>query len=146
MYSREIDGKEFTFGVSGKLIMNALVMYDRQTDSLWGQIIGEAIQGPMKGTTLEFIPAIHTTWEDWKRLHPDTLALRKGYFGAVLFLDVHQAFVGQSTPFQVTDGSIQDQGRFGQVFSRCGRFLLLGSGLARTAGRGNKDQGSTQQN
>ena len=31
-----------TFGVSGKLIMNVLVMYDRQTGSYWSQILGEA--------------------------------------------------------------------------------------------------------
>lgn len=82
MYSREIGGQEFTFGVSGKLIMNALVMYDRQTDSLWSQILGEAVAGPLKGTKLEFVPALHTTWADWKAEHPDTLALVKGYSGA----------------------------------------------------------------
>lgn len=81
MYSREIDGQEYTFGVSGKLIMNVLVMYDRQTESLWAQLLGEAVEGPLKGTKLEFIPAIHTTWADWKAQHPDTLALVKGYSG-----------------------------------------------------------------
>lgn len=81
MYSREIEGEEYSFGVSGKLIMNTLVMYDRQTDSLWGQILGEAISGPLAGTELEYIPAIHTTWEDWKTQHPDTEALVKNYIG-----------------------------------------------------------------
>ena len=81
MYSREIDGTEYTFGVSGKLIMNVLVMYDRQTNSLWAQLLGEAVEGPLKGTELEFVPAVHTTWADWKATHPDTLALVKGYSG-----------------------------------------------------------------
>jgi hypothetical protein len=81
VYSREIDGQEYTFGVSGKLIMNTLVMYDRQTNSLWGQILGEAVEGPLKGTELEFIPAIHTNWADWKVKYPGTLALVKGYSG-----------------------------------------------------------------
>ena len=81
MYSREINGQECTFGVSGKLIMNVLVMYDRQTESLWAQLLGEAVEGPMKGTKLEFIPAVHTTWADWKTQNPDTLALVKGYSG-----------------------------------------------------------------
>ena len=49
MYSREIDGQEFTFGVSGKLIMNVLVMYDRQTESLWAQLLGEAVEGDTAG-------------------------------------------------------------------------------------------------
>lgn len=77
-----IDGEEYTFGVSGKLIMNVLVMYDRRTESLWSQLLGEAVDGPLKGTRLEFLPAWQTTWEDWKTNHPNTLALRKGYFGA----------------------------------------------------------------
>jgi len=61
--------------------MNVLVMYDRETESLWSQILGEAVEGRKKGDKLEFIPAIHTTWEDWKTQNPDTLALVKGYSG-----------------------------------------------------------------
>jgi hypothetical protein len=81
VYSREIDGQVTTFGVSGKLIMNVLVMYDRQTESLWSQLLGEAVEGERKGTKLEFLPSILTTWEDWKARYPDTLALVKGYTG-----------------------------------------------------------------
>lgn len=81
MYSREINGSEYTFGVSGKLIRNVLVMYDRQTNTLWSQLIGKAVEGTLTDTELEFLPSWQTTWEDWKALHPDTLALKKGYFG-----------------------------------------------------------------
>lgn len=81
MYSREINGQEYTFGVSGKLIRNVLVMYDRQTDSLWSQLLGEAVQGPLVGTKLEYLPAWQTTWQDWKSRHPETLALQKGFYG-----------------------------------------------------------------
>ncbi|MBC8504290.1 MAG: DUF3179 domain-containing protein [Anaerolineales bacterium] len=76
-----IEGDEYTFGVSGKLIMNVLVMYDRQTKTLWSQLLGEAVEGELKGTKLEFLPAWQTTWADWKEKHPDTQALRKGYYG-----------------------------------------------------------------
>ena len=75
MYSREIEEEIYTFGVSGRLIRNTLVMFDRETDRLWEQIIGEAVDGPLKGTELEFVPAILTTWEDWKTKYPGTLAL-----------------------------------------------------------------------
>jgi hypothetical protein len=81
VYSRIIEGEEYTFGVSGKLIMNVLVMYDRQTDTLWSQLLGEAVDGPLKGTKLEFVPSWQTTWADWKAQHPDTVALDKGYSG-----------------------------------------------------------------
>ena len=81
MYSRSVDDQVLEFGVSGKLIMNNLVMYDRQTDSLWPQLTGRAIVGPMQGEELEFIPSRLITWENWKSRHPETLALVKGYTG-----------------------------------------------------------------
>jgi hypothetical protein len=81
VYSRIINGEEHTFGVSGKLIRNVLVMYDRETNTLWSQLLGEAVAGPLESTRLEFLPAVMTTWEDWREMHPDTLAIVKGYFG-----------------------------------------------------------------
>lgn len=78
MYAREIEGQAFDFGVSGKLIRNVLVMYDRQTESYWSQLLGESVAGAMVGTKLEFLPSWMMTWERWKELHPDTLALDKG--------------------------------------------------------------------
>ena len=77
MYGREIDGKEHTFGVSGKLIMNVLVMYDRETETLWSQFLGRGVEGPLTGVELEIIPATQTTWSAWRELHPDTTVLRK---------------------------------------------------------------------
>jgi hypothetical protein len=82
VYAREIGGREFTFGVSGKSIRNILVMYDRQTDSLWSQLLGESVSDEMQGTILEFLPSWHTTWAQWKEPHPDTLALHKGFRGS----------------------------------------------------------------
>jgi len=82
VYSREIEGQELTFGVSGKLIMNVLVMFDRETNSLWSQLLGEAVEGPLVGTKLEFVPAVHTKWADWKEQYPDTRALVKGFSGS----------------------------------------------------------------
>ena len=81
MYSREIDGQETTFGVSGKLIRNVMVMYDRQTGSLWSQLLGRAIEGQFEGTELEFLPSWMMTWQEWKARHSDTLALVKGDSG-----------------------------------------------------------------
>ncbi len=77
MYGREINGQEHTFGVSGKLIMNALVMYDHQTDTLWSQFLRRGVRGELAGTELEVIPVTQTTWASWLELHPDTLALDK---------------------------------------------------------------------
>jgi len=79
VYAREIDDREFTFGVSGKLIRNVLVMYDRQTESLWSQLLGEAVSGEMIGTKLQYLPTWLTTWGEWKEMHPQSLALEKDF-------------------------------------------------------------------
>ncbi|MBI2882480.1 MAG: DUF3179 domain-containing protein [Candidatus Methylomirabilis oxyfera] len=78
MYVRPThQSKPITFGVSGRLWKDALVMYDRETGSLWSHVTGSAIVGPLKGQALTPYPASHTTWTRWKRLHPDTLVLSK---------------------------------------------------------------------
>lgn len=77
VYTRNVNGQELTFGVSGKLYKDALVMYDRQTRSLWTQVDGSVLRGRMKGARLERVPSVQTTWGEWKRMHPDTLVLKK---------------------------------------------------------------------
>ena len=82
MYGRIIGGEEHSFGVSGKLIMNALVMYDHQTRTLWSQFLGKGVKGPLSGTELDVLPVTHTTGSLWRGLHPDTLVLHKrGRYG-----------------------------------------------------------------
>ena len=66
---------DFTFGVSGLLYNSDVLLYDRQTESLWSQIMGEAISGPLKGVGLSSIASRHTTWRQWRQLHPGTLVL-----------------------------------------------------------------------
>ena len=58
--------------------MNALVMYDHQTETLWSQFLSLGVDGPLVGTTLELLPAMQTEWATWRNLHPDTLVLDTG--------------------------------------------------------------------
>jgi hypothetical protein len=74
-YLSEANGKPLSFGVSGLLYNSDVLLYDRQTDSLWSQILSQAVSGPMKGARLTSVPLSHTTWADWKKRHPDTLVL-----------------------------------------------------------------------
>ncbi len=48
-YYGEINDRVHEFGVSGKLIMNALVMYDRETELLWSQFLSQSVQGDLGG-------------------------------------------------------------------------------------------------
>ena len=75
VFDRTLDGQVVEFGVSGQLLMNVLVMYDRETGSLWSQILREGLTGPNKGRTLAVVDSLQTTWATWRRLHPDTLIL-----------------------------------------------------------------------
>ena len=50
-------------------------MADRQTNSIWSHLDGAAIEGPLTGTEMDFIPLIHTTWEEWQTLHPETTVI-----------------------------------------------------------------------
>lgn len=74
-FASELDGKSLDFGVSGLLYNSDVLLYDRATESLWSQIIGKAVSGPMKGKKLERLPLTHTNWSDWVEQHPDTLVL-----------------------------------------------------------------------
>ena len=70
-----INGKKYTFGVSGLLYKSDVLMYDHQTESLWSQIKQEAVTGDLTGTRLTLLPMIHTTWGKWKSEHPNSLVL-----------------------------------------------------------------------
>jgi hypothetical protein len=63
------------FGVSGLLYNSDMLLYDRQTQSLWSQIRKQAVSGSMKGERLQAIPLMHTTWADWRQRYPDSLVL-----------------------------------------------------------------------
>jgi hypothetical protein len=64
-------------GVSGRLVNNNLIMYDRETDSWWPQILGTAVDGDLIGMSLEEFRVIWTTWEQWREKHPDTRVLNQ---------------------------------------------------------------------
>lgn len=68
-------GEPYTFGTSGDLVNSNLLMYDRQTDSRWPQILGRAITGSATGARLDEIPVLWTNWNRWRDAHPDTHVL-----------------------------------------------------------------------
>lgn len=75
---------------------DALVMYDRETETLWSQFNAKAIHGPLEGMELKPYPAVHTTWGQWKRLHPDSqvLSKRSRLGGTEGRHDVYQGYTG----------------------------------------------------
>ena len=77
-FERRVDGEEVEFGVSGKLHHNDLVLYDRESFTLWQQISGEAIVGPGVPGQLRMISASLVSLGDWVERHPETVVLAGG--------------------------------------------------------------------
>jgi hypothetical protein len=75
VYDPVIHGKRYEFGVSGRLYMRNLLLFDRETGSLWSQLLSEAVTGPLAGTRLKMLPAENTSWALWQHEHPGTLVL-----------------------------------------------------------------------
>ncbi len=76
-FSSSMDGRRQIFGVSGLLYNSDVVLYDRESESLWSQLLGKAISGPRRGQRLQSIPTSNTTRSDWRGRHPDTLVLSR---------------------------------------------------------------------
>jgi len=64
-----------SFGTSGLLYADNLVMYDRQTESLWPQLTGEASIGELTGTELVAIPMGTIAWSDFIAENPTARVL-----------------------------------------------------------------------
>ena len=77
MYAREVGEQTLTFGVSGMIYKDALIMFDRETASMWIQVDGRSILGPLAGRHLTALPAIRATWKQWKTLYPESQVLSK---------------------------------------------------------------------
>jgi len=77
-----VGGEQVEFGVSGQLWNSNLLMYDRKTDSLWSQVLGQAVVGESTGQTLEIIPSDVALFGGWKKANPN---------GEVLSRDTGQA-------------------------------------------------------
>ena len=74
-FESKAGGRALRFGVSGLLYNSDVLLYDRETHSLWSQIRAQAVAGPLKGGRLAAVPVLHTTWADWRARHRDSLVL-----------------------------------------------------------------------
>ncbi len=74
-YDRRLGDRVLTFGTSGMLYNSALVMYDRQTESLWSHFTGEAVIGRLTGEVVDTFPVSTVGWGDWLAANPEGLVL-----------------------------------------------------------------------
>ncbi len=76
-FESQIDDVVYQFGVSGLLRHSDLVMYDRNTESLWQQSSGRAIVGVMVGARLKYVPASVVTLGQLRAAYPDALVMSR---------------------------------------------------------------------
>jgi hypothetical protein len=82
VYDRRVNGRTLTFGVSGKLADNDLVLYDRETGSEWKQSSGRCLSGPLSGTELTVLAARTTTLGAFRDRYPDGVVLQVPKWGS----------------------------------------------------------------
>lgn len=114
VYDRRVEGDVLEFGNTSALYESDLVMVDRSTGSYWWQVVGEAIVGPLTGTTLTPLPSSVAHWEDWQRLHPDTRVLSRntGFdrpYENDPFLNYSQLIDSGQFPFPVSEAARDDR-------------------------------------
>ena len=66
-----------TFGVSGLLYNSNLILYDRQTDSHWSQMRGQAIEGVRQRQVPRSLPLVEMTIESWREMYPASTILSR---------------------------------------------------------------------
>ncbi len=80
-FDRRLGERTLDFGTTGNLRHSDLVMWDRQTESWWQQITGEAIVGELTGHQLDMLPATIVAWETFRQQFPagTVLSRETGY-------------------------------------------------------------------
>lgn len=76
-YDRRLGDRILDFGTSGRLLNSSLVMYDRQTESLWTHFDGTAVVGALTGEELSTFPVSTMSWQSFRDAHPDALVLSR---------------------------------------------------------------------
>jgi len=77
VFDRVHKGKLYDFGTSGLLRNSDLVMYDRQSETLWQQFTGRAIVGDKAGEKLTMLPSSMISFKEYYSVYPKGLVLSK---------------------------------------------------------------------
>ena len=70
VFDAEVEGEKRSFGVSGLLYQNNLLMYDLETESLWSQFGLRAVSGESINSRLTWRRSEQMTWVDFQIKYP----------------------------------------------------------------------------
>ena len=109
-FERQVGARTLLFGGSGILRNSDLVMYDRETESLWQQIGGKALVGDMVGATLTPLPAPIISFGQLRDAFPNALVLSR---------DTGTPIAYGGTPYTAYD-AVDDRGDYRRSIRRRG--------------------------
>ncbi len=76
-FDRRFDGQVLEFSFAGAVHNANLVIYDHQTETLWGQVVGQGLIGKYAGERLKFVPAPVMSFKEFKENEPDGRVLSR---------------------------------------------------------------------
>ncbi|BCX14308.1 MAG: hypothetical protein KatS3mg085_840 [Candidatus Dojkabacteria bacterium] len=74
-YVRNVNDQTLEFSIGNEIWLDSLVGIDKETNSKWSFILGESIDGKLKGVVLEKFPSEITSLKKWAQKYPNTLIL-----------------------------------------------------------------------
>ncbi len=104
VFDRRVAGRTLEFGNTGRLRHYDMVMYDRETESWWQQLLGEALMGELTGTRMTALPARLESLGRFRERAPE---------GRVLVPNDPSARAYGMTPFLGVDSTRLPRGEFG---------------------------------
>ena len=100
-YDRRVGDRVLDFGTSGSLTQSSMVMYDRQTETLWTHFDGAAVAGELAGEELRFLSSAVVSWADFRERFPDGLVLsRETGFDRDYGLNPYPGYEDDADPIQ----------------------------------------------
>ena len=69
------DSDDKTFGTSGIIYNSNLIMYDRETESWWAQMLEQSILGRQVTRIPDRLQVVETIWGTWQAMYPETTLL-----------------------------------------------------------------------
>ncbi|MBL4573471.1 MAG: DUF3179 domain-containing protein [Gammaproteobacteria bacterium] len=64
-----------TFGVTSLLYNSNQVLFDRESLSIWSQMLEQSIGGPQALAIPERLQVVETSWETWKEMYPNSFVM-----------------------------------------------------------------------
>lgn len=98
-FDRRTSAGVLTFGVTGKLRMSDMVMYDDETQSWWQQAVGEGIVGEMTGEDLTQLPTWMESWSEFQARNPDGLVMAEPEFPRNYGQNPYRGYDSSTRPF-----------------------------------------------